>query len=189
MVTEHSWNSRSRECGGRFGTARAGNLVVSVGEDPLAIRVTDRTGGLVQHLHIEGATGAIGFDRGNAPLLGFGEGGPQFDRRGSTDAMRNGQGAYRLRTHGGRVPIQWLVGTEGWGLFVHQPLGAFDLTGVRGRMTPSSSALPLDVFVVLSHDPRVIMREYARVTGLPEMPPNGPSGISSPIARSPAPTK
>jgi alpha-glucosidase (family GH31 glycosyl hydrolase) len=153
-----------------FRSARAGNLVVSVRENPLAIRVADRTGRLVQNLDVDGATGAITFDSGNAPLLGFGEGGPQFDRRGSTDAMRNGQGAYRLRTHGGRVPIQWLVGTEGWALFIHQPLGAFDLSSARGRMMPASTALPLDVFVVLSHDPRVIMREYARVTGLPEMP-------------------
>jgi alpha-glucosidase (family GH31 glycosyl hydrolase) len=153
-----------------FRSARAGNLVVSVRENPLAIRVADRTGRLVQNLDVDGATGAITFDSGNAPLLGFGEGGPQFDRRGSTDAMRNGQGAYRLRTHGGRVPIQWLVGTEGWALFIHRPLGAFDLSSARGRMMPASTALPLDVFVVLSHDPRVIMREYARVTGLPEMP-------------------
>jgi alpha-glucosidase (family GH31 glycosyl hydrolase) len=153
-----------------FRSARAGNLVVSVRENPLAIRVADRTGRLVQNLDVDGATGAITFDSGKAPLLGFGEGGPQFDRRGSTDAMRNGQGAYRLRTHGGRVPIQWVVGTEGWALFIHQPLGAFDLSSARGRMMPASTALPLDVFVVLSHDPRVIMREYARVTGFPEMP-------------------
>jgi alpha-glucosidase/alpha-D-xyloside xylohydrolase len=149
---------------------RAGNLVVSVGDDRLAFHVADRTGRISQHLAVEAETGAVTFDCGMAPLLGFGEGGPQFDRRGSTDAMRNGQGGYRLRTHGGRVPIQWLVGTEGWGLFIHQPLGAFDLSGARGRMTPSSAPIPLDVFLTLSHDPRVIMREYARVTGLPEMP-------------------
>ena len=47
--------------------------------------------------------------------------------------MRNGQGGYQLRTHGGRVPIQWLVGTDGWGMFIHQPLGAFDFTGTEGR--------------------------------------------------------
>ena len=71
----------------------------------------------------------------------------QFDRRGSQDAMRNGQGGYQLRTHGGRVPIQWLIGTSGWGLFIHRPLGTFDLAGPRGRLT-AATPLPLDVFVV-----------------------------------------
>ena len=79
-----------------------------------------------------------------------GEGGPQFDRKGIVDRGRNGQGGYQLRTHGGRVPIQWLVGTDGWGMFIHQPLGAFDLhrrrradsrrPATRCRSTSSSSA-------------------------------------------------
>ena len=41
-------------------------------------------------------------------------------------------------------------------------------------MTPSGANggfVPLDCFVVVSKDPLVIMREYARITGLPEMPP------------------
>ncbi len=56
-----------------------------------------------------------------------------IDRR---DAER--PGGVRLRTHGGRVPIQWLVGTDGWGVYVHRPLGAFDFTGFRR----SASARP-----------------------------------------------
>jgi len=84
--------------------------------------------------------------------------------------MRNGQGGYRLQTHGGRVPVQWLIGTEGWGLFIHQPFGAFDLSGPKGKLT-AQAPLPIDCFVVVSKDPAVIMREYAGITGLPEMPP------------------
>src|SRR5947208_7279368 len=84
--------------------------------------------------------------------------------------MRNGQGGYQLRTHGGRVPVQWLIGTAGWALFIHQPFGAFDLKGPKGKMT-STTPLPLDCFVVVSKEPAQIMREYARITGLPEMPP------------------
>ena len=65
------------------------------------------------------------------------------------DAMRNGQGGYQLRTHGGRVPIQWLVGTDGWGLFIHQPLGAFDLTGAdRASFTAPDAAARSTCFVV-----------------------------------------
>src|SRR6185369_5271690 len=46
------------------------------------------------------------------PMLGLGEGGPQFDKKGTADAMINGQGGYRLATHGTRAPIQWLIGTS-----------------------------------------------------------------------------
>lgn len=91
--------------------------------------------------------------------------------RGPFTRIENGQGGYQLRTHGGRVPIQWLVSTDGWGLYVHRPLGAFDLTGSEGVLTPAGPALPIDVFVTASSDPRAIMREYARLTGFAELPP------------------
>ena len=148
---------------------KAGALTLTVSTAPLTVRITDAGGTLVQQLRVDDA-GVLEFAVGDAPLLGFGEGGPQFDRRGAVDAMRNGQGGYQLRTHGGRVPVQWLIGTGGWGLFIHQPFGAFDLKGPTGRMT-AANPLPLDCFLVVSKDPVVIMREYGRVTGLPEMPP------------------
>ena len=84
--------------------------------------------------------------------------------------MRSGQAGYQLATHGGRVPIQWLVGTDGWAMFIHHPLGTFDFTGAEGKFAPAGDALPLDVFVVASPDPADIMREYARITGFAEMP-------------------
>jgi alpha-glucosidase (family GH31 glycosyl hydrolase) len=165
---------------------RCGDLVVKLTPDPLTIRVEAEDGRLVQQLRPDQQTGALNFMLDEKPALGFGEGGPQFDRRGSTYNNRNGQGGYRLRTHGGRVPIQWLIGTSGWAMFIHHPLGAFDLTGKEGRLTPrgvdtpassvagaleSSPALPLDVFVVGAREPARIMAEYARLTGNPEMPP------------------
>ena len=124
-------------------------------------------------LHVDQETASLCFELGDGPVLGMGGGGPQFDRRGKTDRMQNGQGGYRLRTHGGRAPIQWLIGTSGWGMFIHQPYGSFDLTGQEGRMNPSNpaKALPLDVFVVGARDPATIMSEYARLTGHAEMPP------------------
>jgi alpha-glucosidase (family GH31 glycosyl hydrolase) len=148
---------------------KAGSLTITVFTTPLTIRIADANGSTAQELRVDEA-GVLDFAIGDAPLLAFGEGGPQFDRRGSVDAMRNGQGGYQLRTHGGRVPVQWLIGTAGWGLFIHQPFGVFDLKGPKGRMT-AAAPLPLDCFVVVSKDPAVIMREYARITGLPEMPP------------------
>jgi alpha-glucosidase (family GH31 glycosyl hydrolase) len=148
---------------------KAGDTTVTVSTSPLTIAIADAAGTEVQKLVVPDA-GGLEFVTGDAPLLGFGEGGPQFDRRGAVDAMRNGQGGYQLRTHGGRVPIQWLVGTAGWGIYVHQPIGTFDLRDGKGKVTPNAP-LPLDCFVVVSKTPSVLMREYARITGLPEMPP------------------
>jgi alpha-glucosidase/alpha-D-xyloside xylohydrolase len=102
----------------------------------------------------------------------MGQGGPQFDRRGSSYTMRWGQGGYELRTHGGVVPIQWFVSTDGWALWIHQPLGTVNLAGERGVFEPPDDApLPLDMFVIDAADPVAIMGEWARLTGQPEMPP------------------
>jgi len=148
-------------------------LTVKVSRTPLEIEISAPGSRLLQRLAINDQTGAVTFTLGNAPVLGMGEGGPQFDRRGNLDPMRSGQGGYRLRTNGGRVPIQWLVSTSGWAMFVHQPLGSFDLTGANGVFTPPSPdrALPLDIFIVDASDPSLAMREYAGITGDPAMPP------------------
>ena len=163
----------SREKAGTYTVAVADHLRVKTSRESLTFEVSRPDGGLVQRLAIDQQTGAVTFPLGGAPVLGMGEGGPQFDRRGSADRMRSGQGGYRLRTHGGRVPIQWLVGTSGWALFIHTPLGSIDLTQADGVFTPPSpeSALPLDIFVVDASDPAQAMAEYARITGHPEMPP------------------
>jgi alpha-glucosidase len=76
----------------------------------LTIRIEAADGRVVQQLRIDVETGGVTFPLGDAPVLGFGQGGPQFDRRGIIDSMRSGAGAYRLRTHGGRVPVPWLIG-------------------------------------------------------------------------------
>jgi len=173
---------------------RAGDLVVRYSVTPPTIHV-ERQGKTVQRLTLDANAPGMSFLLGRGPVLGLGEGGPQFDKIGTTDPMINGQGGYRLATHGTRAPIQWLIGTPAdearpWAMFIHQPYGAFDLTGAEGRFTlpvprPTSNAqasmvnpdpvvsraLPLDVFVVSASDPANVMREYARITGLAELPP------------------
>lgn len=158
--------------GARAQTVRAGGARIRIAPDPLTLAIRDAKGGAVQQLAIDASTGALTFQTGAAPLLGLGEGGAQFDRRGSVDRMRSGQGGYHLATNGGRVPIQWIIGTGGWAMFVHQPLGAFDFSGAESKFTPAAagSAFPLDLFFVTSRDPAVIMAEYARITGHAEMP-------------------
>jgi len=71
------------------------------------------------------------------------------------------------------VPIPWIIGTQGWALFFHQPYGTFDLTGSVSKFIPKNSKanFPLDLFFVASSDPGTILREYVRLTGHPELPP------------------
>lgn len=152
-----------------FAPIRAGRFSVRFTATPPTIHV-ETAGQPVQRLTLDAQSAGVSFLLGSGPLLGLGEGGPQFDRKGTIDRGRNGQGGYQLRTHGGRVPIQWLVGTAGWGMFIHHPLGAFDFTGTEGKLTPVADGLPIDVFVTASPDPQVILGEYARITGHAELP-------------------
>jgi alpha-glucosidase (family GH31 glycosyl hydrolase) len=176
-----------------FAPVRAGELTVRFSSTPPTLQVENARKEVVQRLTLDAAGPALTFLLPKGPLLGFGEGGPQFDRKGHTDRMRNGQGGYQLRTHGGRVPIQWLIGTDGWGMYIHQPVvvptgpraadgralpgaepapsGLFDFTGAEGRMIPTGDILPLDVFITASSDPAVIVGEFARITGRAELPP------------------
>src|SRR5215469_9850926 len=146
---------------------------LTISPKPLSISVSNEHAELVQRLVWDEKNAKLSFLTGNGPLFGLGEGGQQYDRRGSVDSMKNGQGAYKLPTHGGRVPIPWIIGTSGWAMFLHQPFGAFDLTGSEGRFqaADATSALPLDLFLVASSDPTAIMAEYARLTGHAQMPP------------------
>ncbi len=159
-----------RRSGDPFDPVRSGDLMVRFTPDPPTLHIETHTGRPVQRLTLDREAAGMSFRLSKGPLLGLGQGGPQFDRKGSSDQMRSGQGGYRLRTHGARVPIQWLVGTDGWGMFLHHPLGAFDFTGPEGKFVPESEGLPMDVFVVFSSDPTEIMREYARITGFAELP-------------------
>src|SRR5215471_20964665 len=65
-------------------TVRSGNLHIKVASAPLTFEVRDLRGALVQHIQVADS-GSVTFHTGDAPLLGLGEGGPQFDRRGSMD--------------------------------------------------------------------------------------------------------
>jgi alpha-glucosidase (family GH31 glycosyl hydrolase) len=150
-----------------------GDFSLDISFQPITIAVIDSRRNIIQHFRFDEGTGELAFLNGSAPLLGMGEGGPQFDRRGSVDPMRSGQSGYKLTTHGGRVPLPWIIGTSGWAIYFHQPFGTFDLRGEVGRFQPLSreAALPLDLFFIGSSEPAVIMSEYARLTGHAEMPP------------------
>ena len=174
-LVQAKWGAPVAKLRGNFAarTVKAGGVSIRLTSNPLVLSIATPKGEPVQQIKLDGETGAVTFATGSAPLLGLGEGGPQFDRRGSVDRMRSGQGGYQLRTFGGRVPIQWLVGTAGWAMFLHAPYGTFDFTGAESKFLPVSkeAALPLDLFFVTSKEPAMIMAEYARITGHAELPP------------------
>jgi alpha-glucosidase (family GH31 glycosyl hydrolase) len=151
----------------------AGKFRLTISWQPLTIAVANQDGVAIQRFEWNEDSGVLSFLSGATPIYGLGEGGPQFDRRGSTDPMHNGQGGYKLHTHGSRVPIPWIIGTAGWAIFFNQPFGTFDFTQDQSHFVPVNrdSALPLDLFLVASTDPATIMSEYAGLTGLPELPP------------------
>jgi len=174
-LVEASWGGPVAKFAGgqREQVVKSGQLNMKLSLNPLQALVATAKGDVAQKLIIDPETGAVSFSIGDSALFGLGEGGPQFDRRGSKDAMRSGQGGYQLGTHGGRVPIPWLISAGGWALYFHQPFGTFDLAGTEGRFLPKDppSALPLDIFVVISQEPPELMSEYTRLTGHPELPP------------------
>ncbi len=173
-------------------TVKAGGVSVHIAPDPLSFTIQNASGEIIQKISIDKETALVTFQTGSTPLLALGEGGPQFDRRGQSFNNRSGQGGYQLRTHGGRVPIPFMIGSGGWAMFIHQPFGAFDFSGADGKFTPMypttgvitppagrgqpptpppHAPLPIDLFFTTSREPSVLMAEYARLTGLPELPP------------------
>ena len=164
---------RVRELDGES-EVRAGQLRVTVQAQPLTVFVRRADGSVVQEVKFdsEGGTNAIIFQT-TAPVLGLGEGGPQFDRRGNLYTLQNGEGAASLATDGARIHVPFLIGTEGWALFVSEPRGEFDLREGKSVFHPRGGAIPgrADVFVVDAQEPADAMREFVRLTGAPVMPP------------------
>ncbi len=154
-------------------TVAAGRLSVTVKPEPLTVAIHGPGGKIVQELTLAAADGSMGFRLG-APVLGLGEGGPQFDRAGARYPLVNGQVGPWLATHGGTIRVPFLIGTEGWAMFVHRPLGEFDLRDGKGLFVPRKDARdrePLEVYVVDVSEPAVALAECVRLTGRPVMPP------------------
>lgn len=157
-----------------------GKLHVRVSPQPLRISVTRKDGTRVQEITLlesEG-TNEMRF-RMRAPVLGLGEGASQFDRRGSFYPMVNGQLSPFLATHGATIPVPFLIGTEGWAVFIHRPWGRFDLRGDTGRFLlerRSVGSEPLDLFIIDAPEPADALAGYIQLVGHPVMPPKWTMG-------------
>src|SRR5262249_24210419 len=151
----------------------AGKWRVRLKPEPLTISLVGPAGKVVQELAVAEADGAVTFRTG-APVLGLGEGGRLFDRRGALHRLVNGQVAPLLATHGGTIVVPFLIGTDGWALFVHRPFGEFDLREGKGRFLPRKEAPgkePLEFYLVGVQEPADALAEYYRLTGRPVIPP------------------
>jgi alpha-glucosidase/alpha-D-xyloside xylohydrolase len=151
----------------------AGKWRVQIKPEPLTVVLSGPSGQAVQELTINDADGSVAF-RTAAPVLGLGEGGPQFDRRGEYYRLVNGQLPPLLATHGGTIRVPFLVGTDGWAMFVHGPFGEFDLREGKGRFLPRKESLgkePLELYLIGVQEPADALAEYIRLTGRPAMPP------------------
>jgi alpha-glucosidase (family GH31 glycosyl hydrolase) len=153
---------------------RAGNLRVSIKPNPLTLSVQRADGSVVQTLAFEDGTNVALSFKTKAPVLGLGEGEQQFDRRGKLYPMINGQLSPMLATHGATIPVPFLIGTDGWALFVQEPWGQFDLRDEKGRFLPKAGLAakqPLVLFLIAFSEPAEVMQEFVRLTGKPVMPP------------------
>ncbi|HLJ77379.1 MAG TPA: TIM-barrel domain-containing protein [Acidobacteriaceae bacterium] len=148
-----------------------GSHNIRVQKEPLRITVMDAGERMRQEIQFDTDSTSVRFRLGEQPLFGLGEGLPGFDRRGTRDGMRNGEGSPDLRTAGSRVPLPWLISPEGWGLFVGQPFGTFDMTGEMGIVRSPVATSTRNVYLILGDSPAEILRGYADLTGYPHLPP------------------
>jgi len=155
---------------------RLGRLRVAVKAQPLTVTLM-RDGKNVQELVFDdaAATNAGVVFRTDATVLGLGEGAQQFDRRGACYPMEPSWGGWNRPVLGSVVPSPFVIGTEGWALFAHQPEGQFDLRHGRGRFIPryptNAAASGLDLFLIALDEPADALTEYTRLTGRPALPP------------------
>jgi alpha-glucosidase/alpha-D-xyloside xylohydrolase len=166
-------NSHEVSLGGDTFTdsVRWGQYGLRVEEEPLRITLTDAAQQVRQQIQFDTDSTAVRFHLGSHPVFGLGEGLMGLDRRGTNDAMHNGQGSADLRIAGSRVPIPWVLSPEGWGVFVGQPMGTFDLTGDSGVVRSPVATSTRNVYVILGDTPAEVLRGYAELTGYPHLPP------------------
>jgi alpha-glucosidase (family GH31 glycosyl hydrolase) len=153
------------------GFVKWGQFKVHLEDRPWRMTVLDTAGKTKQLLRLEPITGAIHFETGGGPVFGLGEGGHPLNRRGTSDAMRNGQHNPDLATYGARAPIPWLLGAGNWGIFFAHPQGTFDLTGEESQFLPSEETPTRDILLLFADTPADLLREWAELTGFPHMPP------------------
>jgi alpha-glucosidase (family GH31 glycosyl hydrolase) len=153
-------------------TIQFGKLSLTIEPTPLSVALIRSNGDVIQSLRFDDEGGTIAF-RAKAPVLGMGEGAQQLDRRGASYDMRDGWGAWERPTHGSWVAVPFLIGSDGWALFLHHPLGEFDLLDSEATFIPwlGHKDVPLVAYLIAWDEPADVLEEYARLTGPAPLPP------------------
>jgi len=136
--------------------------------------------GFTQVLRFHPELAEVRFDLAGGPLFGLGLGNKHFNRAGHAYPMKNGQRTGEQEIAGTRLPISVLYSPEGWGLWFHQPEGAFDLSGEKGVFRlKSQQPMPkyVDIFFFRGEKPRDLISAFTRITGRPIMPPRWALGF------------
>jgi alpha-glucosidase (family GH31 glycosyl hydrolase) len=154
---------------------QCGKMKFTISTQPLKISIQRPDNSLLQELIFDDATNETMSFHIDAPVFGLGEGEHQFDRRGTNYQMINGQHGPPglLATHGATIPVPFLIGADGWSMFVRCPWGQFDLRGQLGHFLPRKSSLgrePLTIYISELDEPAEALAEYVRLTGHPAMP-------------------
>jgi len=148
-----------------------GSRRLEVHTDPLRLTVLQQDQRILQELQFHQNSAQLQFLCGDGPVYGLGAGAHALDRRDTTDAMRNGQVGDDLKIYGAHLPIPWLMGSNGWGLFFHEPQGSFNIGMKSGVFKPNESARGYDIFLLAAHSPADLLGQFAALTGFPHMPP------------------
>jgi len=169
---EQMW--RARELAGPT-EVTVGLLRCEITPSPLTLTVRRPDGTIAQKLVWNEDRGSLLFLT-DAPVFGLGEGGPGFDRRGGFYPMKDGWGAANRPIYGSRVSVPFLLGANGWGMFLPDlpgQEGEFDLRGTQGVYDAGEkqSALALRVLLFVADEPAGILAEYTRLVGRAPMPP------------------
>jgi alpha-glucosidase (family GH31 glycosyl hydrolase) len=146
-----------------------GRYTIAIQERPLSVTVREN-GKTRQQVQFEDLSTNIRFPVGG-PVFGLGEGATKLDRRGTREGLVNGQVPPDYRTFGARVQIPWVISPAGWGIFIGQPQGAFEFTEQEGIFRAVEATSTRNVFLLLGEGPADVLREYARLTGFPHLPP------------------
>lgn len=171
-----------------------GKVKLKLSPSPLTLAIENSGGRTVQTLTIPSDNATIRFQE-SAPILGLGEGARQFDRRGGVyDMTRDGWDGWSpnpppargrgqanpgdRRINGSWIAVPFIIGTNGWAIFVHQPDVEIDLRdGYTGfRPVPQQQQETLEFFVIAFESPADVLREYSRLTGATVMPPKWTMG-------------
>ena len=146
-----------------------GKYTVRLSDAPLRVAVFEKDR-LRQELRFDLDSTDLRFNL-NGPVFGLGEGVHPFDRRGTQDAMMNGQHAPDVESFGARLPIPWVISPEGWGIFIGQPSGSIGFTQSEGHFRGIEATSTRNVYLLLADTPSAVLKAYADLTGYPHLPP------------------